>query len=42
MNLSVAIVPIIDTTDEGQLGYRIDYNSDVDVILYSELGGNTG
>ena len=32
----------IDTTDEGQLGYRIDYNSDVDVILYSELGGKTG
>ena len=32
----------IDTTDEGQLGYRVDYNSDVDVILYSALGGTKG
>ena len=32
----------IDTTDEGQLGYRVDYNSDVDVILYRVLGGDVG
>jgi len=32
----------IDTTDEGQLGYRVDYNSDVDVILYRVLGGDLG
>jgi hypothetical protein len=32
----------IDTTDEGQLGYRVDYNKDADVILYRELGGEKG
>jgi hypothetical protein len=32
----------IDTTDEGQLGYRVDYNSDVDVILYRLLDGAKG
>ncbi len=32
----------IDTTEEGQLGYRVDYNSDVDIILYRVLGGDLG
>lgn len=32
----------VDTTDEGQLGFRVDYNNDVDVILYQLRSGEFG